>query len=79
MLWAMIMSISRSITRCPRGLRRHDEHDIDEADTEVGSFTTAAQSMDPSCHISQLSASLSLLMVGGYMSNRASKVRGKVT
>lgn len=44
--------------------------DVDEADAEVGSITTAAQSRVHSRHVSRLSASLSLLTVGGHVSDR---------
>jgi len=47
-----------------------DEADVDEADAEVGSITTAAQSRVHSRHVSRLSASLSLLTVGGHVSDR---------
>ena len=44
--------------------------DVDEADAEVSSITTAAQSRVHSRHVSRLSASLSLLTVGGHVSDR---------
>lgn len=44
--------------------------DVDEADAEVSSITTAAQSRIHSRHVSRLSASLSLLTVGGHVSDR---------
>src|SRR5260221_7481879 len=47
--------------------------DIDEADAEVRSITTAAQSRVHSRHVSRLSASLSLLTVGGHVSDREIK------
>jgi hypothetical protein len=45
------------------------ELDVDEADAEVGSITTAAQSRVHSRHVSRLSATLSLLSVGGHVSD----------
>jgi len=45
------------------------ELDVDEADAEVGSITTAAQSRVHSRHVSRLSATLSLLTVGGHVSD----------
>ena len=51
------------------------ELDIDEADAEVGSITTAAQSRVHSRHVSRLSATLSLLSAGGHVSD---KERGAV-
>jgi hypothetical protein len=51
------------------------ELDVDEADAEVGSITTAAQSRVHSRHVSRLSATLSLLSVGGHVSD---KERGAV-
>ncbi|KAI0297544.1 hypothetical protein B0F90DRAFT_1912759 [Multifurca ochricompacta] len=42
------------------------ELDVDEADAEVGSITTAAQSRAHSRHVSRLSAALSLRSVGGH-------------
>ncbi len=45
------------------------ELDVDEADAEVGSITTAAQSRVHSRHVSTLSAALSLLSVGGHVSD----------
>jgi len=41
--------------------------DADEADAEVGSLTTAAQSRIHSRHVSRLSTTLSLLSVGGHV------------
>jgi hypothetical protein len=41
--------------------------DVDEADAEVGSITTAAQSRIHSRHVSRLSATLSLLSAGGHV------------
>ena len=49
--------------------------DVDEADAEVGSITTAAQSRVHSRHVSKLSATLSLLSVGGHVRD---KERGAV-
>jgi len=46
------------------------ELDIDEADAEVGSITTAAQSRVHSRHVSRLSATLSLLSAGGHVSDK---------
>jgi hypothetical protein len=46
------------------------ELDIDEADAEVGSITTAAQSRVHSHHVLRLSAALSLYSVGGHVSKR---------
>jgi len=46
------------------------ELDIDEADAEVGSITTAAQSRVHSRHVSRLSAALSLCSVGGHVSEK---------
>jgi len=46
------------------------DFDVDEADAEVDSITTAAQSRAHSRHVSRLSASLSLLTVGGHVSDR---------
>lgn len=48
------------------------DFDVDEADVEVGSITTAAQSRVHSRHVSRLSASLSMLTVGvgGHVSDR---------
>jgi hypothetical protein len=46
------------------------ELDVDEADAEVGSITTAAQSRVHSRHVSRLSATLSLLSVGGHVSDK---------
>jgi hypothetical protein len=46
------------------------ELDVDEADAEVGSITTAAQSRIHSRHVSRLSATLSLLSAGGHVSDR---------
>jgi hypothetical protein len=43
------------------------ELDVDEADAEVDSITTAAQSRVHSRHVSRLSAALSLLSVGGHV------------
>ena len=43
------------------------ELDVDEADAEVGSITTAAQSRVHSRHVSRLSAALSLRSVNGNM------------
>ncbi|KAH9991071.1 hypothetical protein BJV77DRAFT_1009835 [Russula vinacea] len=45
------------------------ELDVDEADAEVGSITTAAQSRVHSRHVSRLSATLSLLSVGSHVSD----------
>ena len=45
------------------------ELDVDEADAEVGSITTAAQSRMHSRHVSRLSATLSVLSVGSHVSN----------
>jgi hypothetical protein len=41
--------------------------DVDEADAEVGNITTAAPSRIHSRHVSRLSATLSLLSVGGHV------------
>jgi hypothetical protein len=46
------------------------ELDVDEADAEVGSITTAAQSRVHSRHVSRLSATLSLLSVGSHVSEK---------
>lgn len=46
------------------------ELDVDEADAEVGSITTAAQSRVHSRHVSRLSAALSVLSVGGHVSDK---------
>ena len=46
------------------------ELDVDEADAEVGSITTAAQSRVHSRHVSRLSATLSLLSVGSHVSDK---------
>ena len=45
------------------------ELDVDEADAEVGSITTAAQSRVHSRHVSRLSATLSVLSVGSHVSD----------
>ena len=45
------------------------ELDVDEADAEVGSITTAAQSRVHSRHVSRLSATLSLRSVGSHVSD----------
>lgn len=45
------------------------ELDVDEADAEVGSITTAAQSRMHSRHVSRLSATLSVLSVGSHVSD----------
>ena len=45
------------------------ELDVDEADAEVGSITTAAQSRIHSRHVSRLSATLSVLSAGGHVSD----------
>ena len=44
--------------------------DVDEADAEVDSITTAAQSRVHSRHVSKLSATLSLLSVGGHVRDK---------
>lgn len=51
------------------------ELDVDEADAEVDSITTAAQSRVHSRHVSRLSATLSVLSVGSHVSD---KERGAV-
>ncbi|KAI0285532.1 hypothetical protein BC826DRAFT_119175 [Russula brevipes] len=45
------------------------ELDVDEADAEVGSITTAAHSRVHSRHVSRLSAALSVRSVGGHVSD----------
>jgi hypothetical protein len=45
------------------------ELDVDEADAEVGSITTAAHSRVHSSHVSRLSAALSLRSVGDHVSD----------
>lgn len=51
------------------------ELDVDEADAEVGSITTAAQSRIHSRHVSRLSATLSVLSVGGHVSDKERAAR----
>jgi len=51
------------------------ELDVDEADAEVGSITTAAQSRVHSRHVSRLSTTLSLHSVGGHVSDKERAVR----
>ncbi|KAI9451537.1 hypothetical protein F5148DRAFT_1290056 [Russula earlei] len=50
------------------------ELDVDEADAEVGSITTAAHSRIHSRHVSRLSAALSLLTIGGHVSDETDRI-----